>query len=80
MKLVMLIKMCLNKTYSKVCRGKYLSYSFPIQNGLKHGDVLPPPLFNISFEYAIKKVNEDQLELKLNGTYQLLAYANDVIT
>jgi hypothetical protein len=34
MKLVRLIKMCLNETYSKVCIGKYLSESFPIQNGL----------------------------------------------
>jgi hypothetical protein len=35
MKLVRLIKMCLNETYSKVRIGKHLSNSFPIQNGLK---------------------------------------------
>jgi hypothetical protein len=40
MKLVRLIKMCLNETYSKVCVGIYLSDSFPIQNGLKQGDAL----------------------------------------
>jgi hypothetical protein len=34
MKLVRLIKMCLNETCSKVCLGKHLSDSFPIQNGL----------------------------------------------
>jgi hypothetical protein len=34
MKLVRLIKMCLNETYSKVRIGKHLSDSFPIQNGL----------------------------------------------
>jgi hypothetical protein len=34
-KLVMLNKMCLNKTYSKVRIYKYLSDNFPIQNGLK---------------------------------------------
>jgi hypothetical protein len=44
MKLVRLIKMCLNKTYSKVCIGKHLSDSFPIQNGLKQGDALSPLL------------------------------------
>jgi hypothetical protein len=38
-KLVRLIKMCLNETYSKVRTGKYLSDMFPIQNGLKQGDV-----------------------------------------
>jgi hypothetical protein len=32
MKLVWLIKMCLNETYSKVCIGKYLSDLFPIHN------------------------------------------------
>jgi hypothetical protein len=33
-----LIKLCLNETISKVCIGKHLSESFPIQNGLKQGD------------------------------------------
>jgi hypothetical protein len=37
-KLVRLIKMCLNETYSKLCVGKLLSDKFPIQNGLKQGD------------------------------------------
>jgi hypothetical protein len=36
MKLVRLIKMCLNETYSKVRTGKHWSDGFPIQNGLKH--------------------------------------------
>jgi hypothetical protein len=39
-KLVRLIKMCLNETYSKVRIGKILSDEFPIQNGLKQGDAL----------------------------------------
>jgi hypothetical protein len=34
-KLVRLIKMCLNETYSKVHVGKLLSDKFPFQNGLK---------------------------------------------
>jgi hypothetical protein len=38
MKLVRLIKMCLNEAYSKVRAGKHLSESFPIQNGLQQGD------------------------------------------
>jgi hypothetical protein len=40
MKLVRLIKMCLNETYSKVCIGKHLSDDFPIQNGLKQGSFI----------------------------------------
>jgi hypothetical protein len=38
MKLLRLIKICLNETYSKFRIGKHLSDSFPIQNGLKQGD------------------------------------------
>jgi hypothetical protein len=70
--------MCLNKIYNKVRIGKYLSDTFPIQNSLKQGDALSLLLFNCDLEYAIRKVQENQVGLKLKGTHQLLFYVDDV--
>ena len=78
MKLVMLIKMCLTETYSRVRVGKNLSDMFPIRNDLKQGDALSPMLYNFALEYSLRRVQVNQDGLKLNGTHQLLLYADDV--
>ena len=51
---------------------------FPIRNGLKQGDALPPMLFNFALEIAIRRVQVNRDGLRLNGTHQLLAYADEV--
>ena len=80
MKLVRLIKMCLNETYSRVWVGKHLSDMFPIKNDLKKGEALVPLLFNFASDYAISRVQANQQSLKLNMTDQLLVYVDDVNT
>ena len=76
MKLVRVIKMCLNKTYSRVRVGKHLSDMFPIKNSLKGGNALSPLIFDFALEYAIKRIEENHDGLKLNGAHQLLVYAD----
>jgi hypothetical protein len=64
--------------YSKVRIGKHLSDSYPIQNGLKQGDALSQLFSKFVLEYAIRKVQENQVELKLNGAHRLLFHADNV--
>jgi hypothetical protein len=51
---------------------------FRIENGFKEEDALSPLFFNFALGYAFKMIQTNQYGLKLNGTHQVLVYADDV--
>jgi hypothetical protein len=53
MNLIIIIKIYLNETYSRVQAGKHLSDMFPIRNGLIQGGAVSPLLFIFALGYAL---------------------------
>jgi hypothetical protein len=55
-----------------------LSDICPTQNGLKYGDILLSLLFNFALKYVIRIVQGKEVSSELNGTHQLLIYADGI--
>jgi hypothetical protein len=81
MKLVVLINVCINKTYSKTRWpvGTYLSDAFRIENCLKEGHFLSSLVFHFCLEYAMRSVQLNREGQTLNGTRQLPVRAYDIL-
>jgi hypothetical protein len=56
----------------KICMGNHSIFS------IQKGDALLPLLSSFALEYTIRKTQENQMGLKLNGTLQFLVYAGNV--
>jgi hypothetical protein len=68
------------ETYSIVEVDKNFSVTFPIENTLREGDASSSVLFQLSFlENSIRRVQANEMDVKLNGTHQLIVYSDDVI-
>jgi hypothetical protein len=55
----------------------YKKSIFPVQHGLKQGNALSS-FFKFVLNYVVRKLQVNQVGLKLNGTRHLLVYADDV--
>jgi hypothetical protein len=65
MKLGTFIKMCLNGTCSGVQVGKHLLDWLPIKSSLTQGGTLLPLVFSFALEFATRRVEAHQEDLKL---------------
>ena len=54
-----------------------MTSSFPIESGMKQGDILSL-IFIFALECAIRKTQQINLDQAMNGNHQVLAYEGDV--
>jgi hypothetical protein len=78
MELVSLIKMCLNKTCNKVRIVKYFISHVTYSKLSETRRCLTPLPFNFAIEYFLRKVQNNQVGIEMNGTHRLLIYADSM--
>jgi hypothetical protein len=58
--------------------GTTMTDDFKVRNGLKQGDGLAPPLFNIALEYEIRQLSAQTKSTIFYKSVQLIGYADDI--
>jgi hypothetical protein len=77
-KLIRLVRATVRNSETQVKIQTQLTEPFKIRQGLKQGDGLAPSLFNLSLEYAIKKLTGNvKGTLEFEAT-QVVGYADDI--
>ena len=79
MKLVRLIKVCLNETFRRVEVGKHTSDMLPVLEWFETWKCFIAIAFQLCFSVCSRMVQVNRDGLKLIGTHQRLFYAEDVI-
>jgi hypothetical protein len=77
LKLVKLINMCLNETYKESTYADISVICFELRV-VCNKEIIYCIVFQLCFRLAIKRLQANQEDLKLNSTHQLLVCANDV--
>jgi hypothetical protein len=70
--------LCLNERRSKVHVGKRLPHMFPVPNSVNKECFIVTTHQHCFRLRKIRNVQENHVRLKLNGSHQMLLYANDV--
>lgn len=77
-KLIRMIKVCVEGSYSSIKIEGHYSETFEITTGLKQGDALSPALFNIALEKVVRRTELTTNIFGHNGPCLILAYADDL--
>jgi hypothetical protein len=68
-----------NEVYAIVKIGRHLSSEFKVNKGLRQGDAIPPLLFNVVLEIAIRRSQVETKGTLVDKCNQIMVYADDVV-
>lgn len=79
-KLIRLIRSCLQNSKWKIKVNDYISKEFEVKTGLRQGDALSSMFYNITLKSVIRGLDDTHIKIRLiNKNINLSAYTNDVV-